>query len=81
MADQLHTVLRLHPINPLNSRTAIRDTTLPRGGGPDGGSPIFVKKGQQFMFSSAALQRRKDLYGDDAMELKPERWEHIKPTA
>lgn len=29
-------VLRLYPIVPFNVRTALVDTTLPRGGGPSG---------------------------------------------
>ncbi|KAG9251383.1 cytochrome P450 alkane hydroxylase-like protein [Emericellopsis atlantica] len=81
LKNVVNEVLRLHPINPLNSRTAIRDTTLPRGGGPDGQSPVFIRKGQQVMFTSSGLQRRPDLYGNDVMELKPERWNTLKPTA
>jgi hypothetical protein len=26
------------------------------------------------------MHRRKDLYGDDAEEFIPERWEHLRPT-
>ena len=33
--------LRLYPSVPVNSRTAIRNTVLPTGGGPDYRSPIF----------------------------------------
>lgn len=31
-----YIVLRLYPLIPFNGRTAQKDTTLPRGGGPDG---------------------------------------------
>jgi cytochrome P450 len=31
-----NAVLRLYPIVPFNARTALKDTTLPRGGGPSG---------------------------------------------
>ena len=65
---------RLYPIVPENIRGAIRDTILPVGGGPDGKSPLFVKKGQFFHLCIYAMQRRKDLYGEDAEEFKPERW-------
>jgi cytochrome P450 len=30
--------------------------------------------GEKVIFSSFALQRRKDLYGEDADEFRPERW-------
>jgi len=71
----LNEVLRLHPTVPLNQRIATKDTTLPTGGGPDQRSPIAVKKGQVVLFSVYNMQRRKDLWGEDAAEFKPERWE------
>jgi cytochrome P450 len=70
----MNEVLRLFPIVPLNIRFATKDTTLPLGGGADGKSPIFVKKGQEVQYSVHVMQRRKDLWGDDADEFKPERW-------
>lgn len=66
--------LRLYPPGPLNSRVAVRDTTLPVGGGPDGKAPIAVRKGQTLNMCVYALHRRADIWGDDAMEYKPERW-------
>ncbi|KAE8454401.1 hypothetical protein EG329_000023 [Mollisiaceae sp. DMI_Dod_QoI] len=75
----LNEVLRLRPIVPANGRCAVRDTTLPVGGGPDGKSPIFVKAGQQANYQVYVMHRRKDLYGEDAMEFKPERWEQFRP--
>lgn len=42
----LNETLRLYPVVSFNVRTAMVDTTLPTGGGPDGKSPIYVKKGQ-----------------------------------
>ncbi|KAL7916743.1 cytochrome P450 [Trichoderma velutinum] len=66
--------LRLYPPGPLNSRIAARDTTLPTGGGPDGKSPIIVPEGQTINICVYAMHRRTDLWGDDAMEYKPERW-------
>jgi cytochrome P450 len=58
---------------------ALVDTTLPVGGGPDGKSPIFVKKGQIVVYQVYTMQRRTDLYGEDALEFKPERWETLRP--
>ena len=57
----------------------MRDTTLPVGGGPDGKSPVFVKKGQNINYTVYAMHRRKDIYGEDAEEFKPERWENLRP--
>lgn len=68
--------LRLNPVVPINSRTANKDTTLPRGGGPDGKSPIFVPKGRQIDYSVHAMHHRKDIWGDDVEEFKPERFEN-----
>ena len=70
----LHETLRLYPPVPVNSRQALRDTTIPCGGGPDGMAKVFVRKDQQVNYSVFALHRRKDLWGPDADEFKPERW-------
>ncbi|KAK7952715.1 cytochrome P450 52E1 [Apiospora aurea] len=72
--------LRLNPPVALNSREAVRDTVLPRGGGPDGKQPVFVPKGTNVRYQPWCMQRRKDLYGEDAEEFRPERWETIRPT-
>jgi cytochrome P450 len=71
-------VLRLYPVVPTNSRFAIRNTTIPCGGGPDGRSQIFVAKGQIVSYSLYDMHRRKDIYGSDAEEFKPERWETLR---
>ena len=41
----LSEVLRVYPAVPVNFREAVRDTTLPIGGGSDGNSPVFIPKG------------------------------------
>lgn len=66
--------LRLFPVVPFNRRTAARDTTLPRGGGADGQSPVYIKKGQAVLYSTHVMHRRKDFWGPDADSFKPERW-------
>ena len=75
----LNESLRLMPVVPSNSRTAIRDTVLPLGGGPDEKSPLFIAKGTTVIYIPWSLHRRKDFYGEDADEFKPERWETLRP--
>ncbi|KAJ5717048.1 hypothetical protein N7488_002694 [Penicillium malachiteum] len=70
--------LRLHPVVPRNDRQAVRDTVLPLGGGKDGLSPIFVPKGTLVVYNLYAMHRRKDIYGPDADDFRPERWEDGK---
>lgn len=72
--------LRLDPVVPMNSRQAITDTVLPLGGGPSGTSPILVRKGEIVNYAVWAMHRRREYYGPDAEEFKPERWERIRPT-
>ncbi|KAF2743154.1 putative cytochrome P450 alkane hydroxylase [Sporormia fimetaria CBS 119925] len=76
----LNESLRLNPVVPSNSRFAIRDTVLPRGGGPDGSSPLFVPRGTTVGYSTYTMHRRQDLYGADAEEFRPERWEALRPS-
>lgn len=70
----LNESLRLHPVVPANSREAFEDTILPLGGGPDGSAPLFIKKGQVVAWSVWSMHRRKDFYGEDAEDFKPDRW-------
>ena len=67
--------LRLYPPVPLNNRTALKTTILPRGGGPEGTSPILVRRGEVVIFSQYVNARRKNIYGPDADDFRPERWE------
>lgn len=57
----------------------MEDSILPLGGGPDGQSPIFVPKGAIVAYSTYAMHRRKDYYGNDAEQFRPERWESLRP--
>ncbi|KAK2036264.1 cytochrome P450 [Colletotrichum somersetense] len=76
----LRESLRLYPVIPVNTRIATTDTVLPRGGGPDGKSPVYVAKGTAAGWSIWALHRRKDIYGPDADQFRPERWENLRVT-
>jgi hypothetical protein len=53
--------LRLYPGVPYNIRCALRDTTLPRGGGPDGLGPVGMPKGTGVTYSTLSMQLRADL--------------------
>ena len=72
-------VLRLYPVVAGNFRQALKDTTLPRGGGPDGMSPIFIPKGSQIDYSVHVMHRIPEYWGADSEEFKPERWIGRKP--
>ncbi|KAG5368233.1 Cytochrome P450 52A12 [Yarrowia sp. C11] len=71
----LNEALRLYPVVPINGRTATRDTTLPRGGGPDQSQPIFIPKGQTVSYSVYWTHRDPRFWGEDAEEFIPERWD------
>lgn len=79
LRNLLHEALRLYPVVPINAKFANKDTWLPRGGGADGQSPIFVQKGQMVIWVLYSMHRRKDLWGQDAEEFRPERWEGLLP--
>lgn len=69
---------RLYAIVPVNVRMATKTTALPRGGGPDGLSPVLIPKGMGIGFSPYHMHRDRDTYGVDANEFRPERWEGDK---
>ena len=56
-------------------RQAMKATVLPVGGGPNASAPILVRKGEAVAYSVYAMHRRKDLYGKDADQFRPDRWE------
>ncbi|EEH21852.2 hypothetical protein PABG_04068 [Paracoccidioides brasiliensis Pb03] len=66
-------------------RTALADTVLPIGGGPNDDMPITVLKGDIIIYSTPALHRRKDLnppasesFADPGI-FSPGRWESWNP--
>jgi cytochrome P450 len=70
----INETLRIAPVVPLNDRISLRDTTLPRGGGPNMDQPIFVPAGTQILIPTYAIGMRQDIWGPDVEEYKPERW-------
>ncbi|KAH7668996.1 Cytochrome P450 E-class group I protein [Dioscorea alata] len=62
----LSETMRLYPPVPLLLRVAVKDDVLPDGTG--------VKKGWYVMYNSYVMGRMKSLWGEDCMEVRPERW-------
>ena len=56
-------------------RVSQKTTILPRGGGPDGNAPVLIRPGTGVGFSMYHMHRQQSLYGSDAEEFRPERWE------
>ena len=75
----LNETLRLWTVVPGNGRRSNKPTVLPRGGGPDGQSPILLRGEVEVNYSIHVMHRRKDLWGEDAEEFKPERFVGRKP--
>lgn len=83
----LNETLRLYPVVPYNVRVALQDTTLPRGGGPDGSEPMGITKDTPIGYSTFVMQRRADIYPPqssgfpDHLAFVPERWENWTPKS
>jgi cytochrome P450 len=86
----INETLRLYPVVPFNFRTALCDTTLPKGGGRDGAESVGIPKGTRVAYSALFMQRRVDLYPPSqgmtqsaypSDRWEPQRWESWTPTA
>jgi cytochrome P450 len=64
---------------PINFRQAVKNTSLPVGGGRTGGSPVYVRKGDMVGYNVYAMHRRTDTWGKDAHVFWPERWAENPP--
>lgn len=74
----INETFRVAAVIPVIERLCTRDTTLPSGGGKKGTSPIFLREGSRVLISTYGMQHRKDIWGEDAEEFRPERWEGRK---
>ncbi|KAL2810809.1 cytochrome P450 [Aspergillus granulosus] len=72
----LNESMRLYPVVPFNVRFSLKDTTLPRGGGPDGTAPVGVKAGTRMIYSTMIMQRSPDNYEPPSSEsyIDPAKW-------
>ncbi|PNS14382.1 hypothetical protein CAC42_6895 [Sphaceloma murrayae] len=83
----LNEILRVRAPVPYNVRVALRDTTLPRGGGADGMSPLGIPKGTAVGYSTAVLHHRRDIYPPTSEEFPdpsmfaPDRWQKWTPKS
>lgn len=75
----MSVALRLHPVIPSNAREAAYDTIIAYGGGKDGSSPLFIRKGTVVMYNIYAMHRDQRVFGDDPEEFIPERWKDLRP--
>jgi cytochrome P450 len=71
--------LRLHLSNSRIGRVSLKDAVLPKGGGEDGQSPIFIPKGTNLEMDLFTVQRNPTYWGPDANEWKPDRWKEGRP--
>ncbi|KAL2045977.1 hypothetical protein ABVK25_011866 [Lepraria finkii] len=74
----INEIFRVAAIIPVIERVCNQDTTLPRGGGPDGSSTIFLPKDSRVLISAYGMQHCADVGGSDVADFRPERWEGDK---
>lgn len=81
----LSETLRLYPAVPYNIRLALKDTTLPRGGGSDGSQPLGILKDTPIGYTPLYLQHNPRNYPPvsagfpDIETFCPDRWNHWTP--
>ncbi|KAI0833830.1 cytochrome P450 [Trametes gibbosa] len=80
----LREVIRLYPVLPSSLRIATEDTLVPLGEpvniNGQAHDRIWVEKGTPIVISILAMNRDKSLWGEDAFEFKPERWDNLPET-
>ncbi|PQE08550.1 cytochrome P450 protein [Rutstroemia sp. NJR-2017a BBW] len=61
-------------------KTCLEPCILPHGGGPSGQDPILLEPGDEVRMSFTPLHTDPEIWGADALEFKPERWEGLKQS-
>jgi cytochrome P450 len=72
--------LRIRPVFPMLGRRALRDLTLPTGGGPNGDQPLHVPVGTTGLVNFWSMNMNPAVFGPDVDTFRPERWDTIRPT-
>uniref|UniRef100_A0A0W0G9B1 Cytochrome p450 n=2 Tax=Moniliophthora roreri TaxID=221103 RepID=A0A0W0G9B1_MONRR len=78
-------VLRLYPPVPSTTRVAVKDDIIPLGEGyvgKDGKTKdhVRIRKGQTIFINIQAINRSRKIWGEDAQEFKPDRWDNLPST-
>ena len=61
-------------------RAAKNETTLPKGGGPNGELPVYIAPGTRIISNFYALHRDKSVFGPEVEVFDPDRWDSISPS-
>ncbi|KAG9128435.1 hypothetical protein FRC07_012543 [Ceratobasidium sp. 392] len=82
----VHETLRLYPAVPATVREAAHDVHIPvsssfkdRAGAEH--TSILVQKGDMIILPILAMNRSKDIWGEDSTEFRPERWDNLPEAA
>ncbi|KAI9646296.1 hypothetical protein NHQ30_005737 [Ciborinia camelliae] len=59
-------------------KTCLAPCVLPHGGGALGQDPIYIEIGDQVDMAFASMHQDPDIWGSDALEFRPQRWEGRK---
>ncbi|KAF2233659.1 cytochrome P450 alkane hydroxylase [Viridothelium virens] len=71
----VNEAIRLHSPIHESFRMCLKSTVLPCGGGQNGDFPFLVHKGQVVAMHVYSLHRDESIWGADAEDFRPERWE------